>query len=193
MTPRDDDLTLPPAIEARLRSIDDALPPTPPWHPPTEEPRPLRVVGVRPASRGPSVAVVLVVLAVVVGAGVWLGRQPAGMPGSGDPSGSATAGASAPVASAEPTAPAGTTAPGQPVVEVLRRADDGDSLFAQRNGCGSFVSADALSAIVFDGDDVDRAAGETGREAGWLELTAEGGQAVRIWLGRTRSPSPSTP
>ena len=183
MTPRDDDLTLPPAIEARLRSIDDALPPTPPWHPPTEEPRPLRVVGVHPASRGPSVAVVLVVLAVVVVAGVWLGRQPAAVPGSEDPSGSATAGASAPVESAKPTTPAGTTAPGQPVVEVLRGADDGDSLFAQRNGCGSFVSADAATAIVFDGDDVDRAAGETGREAGWLEFTAEGGRAVRTWLG----------
>jgi hypothetical protein len=183
MTPRDDDPTLPPAIEARLRSIDDALPPTPPWRPPTEEPRPLRVVGVRPASRGPSVAVVLVALAVVVGAGVWLGRQPAAVPGSGDASGSATAGASAPVESAEPTATAGTPAPGQPVVEVLRGTDDGDSLFAKRNGCGSFVSADAAIAIVFDGADVDRAAAETGIEAGWLEFSAEGGRVVRVWLG----------
>jgi hypothetical protein len=183
MTPRDDDLTLPPAIEARLRSIDDALPPRPPWHPPTEEPSQLRVVGVRPASRGPSVAVVLVALAVVVGVGVWLGRQPASVPGSGDPSGSATAGASAPLESADPTTTTGTPAPGQPVVEVLRGADDGDSLFAQRNGCGSFVSADAATAIVFDGDDVDRAAEETGREAGWLEVTGAVGQTVRIWLG----------
>ncbi|MEW6225099.1 MAG: hypothetical protein AB1627_10780 [Chloroflexota bacterium] len=183
MTPRDDDLSLPPAIEARLRSIDDALPPTPPWHPPTEEPRPLRVAGVRPASRGPSAAVLLVVLAAVVVAGVWLGRQPAVVPGSGDASASATAGASAPAASDGPTAPAGTTAPGRPVVEVLRGADDGDSLYARRNGCGSLVGADAATAIVFDGDDVDRAAAETGVDAGWLEVTAEGGQAVRVWLG----------
>jgi hypothetical protein len=185
MTPRDDDRTLPPAIEARLRSIDDALPPMPTWHPPTEEPRPLRVVGVRPASRGPSVAVVLVALAAVVGAGVWLGRQPATVPGSGDASVSATAGASAPLETAEPTTPAGTTAPGQPVVEVLRGADDGDSLFAQRNGCGSFVSANALISLDFDGADIDQAADETGVESGGLLFAARRDQEAHyVWLGR---------
>ena len=187
MTHLDDDLSIPPEIEARLRSVDGVLPPTPAWHAPADEAGLLRVVPVRRASRGPSVAAVLVAVVLLVGGAVLIGRPSAPGPAASSPgteaSGVVPSGSTTDAPSMDPTEAPTPPAAGGPAIELLRGAGDGENLIVPRFGCDDGVGVDALTQMLYGGADVDRAAVAAGIESGWLEVPIEGRDPARVWLG----------